>query len=362
MMFLKVALNSQKITRESSPSKGGQGGGGGREDTTMKQRMSQCFATSCTLKVPFGREGGFQPTALGEDRRGAAAAESSGLVALASNANVLEHLLTFLGADDILCLSNSSTKMLQSCANDELWGALCLSKFGVAGETSLRTSGLSCFRSLYAVLHALVPQQGVYCTLEDYPYGTIVKLRLDMEHVPFRFVAENLLPGQDRVHARLFDVRACEDWTVSPPRITLTTNCFHHHDPGFQAGRVRGKVAELRRVLRPGASIPAVGVFARHVRCCSQLVLGPGTDVLEVVWGKREQLTGTWWGEDEEEDEGACMATSQSHELASVSCAPCARLRDALQMGATLHHRLETMASVVTLWRLPCLFVAESNR
>ena len=62
------------------------------------------------------------------------------------------------------------------------------------------------------------------------------------------------------------------------------------------------------------------------------------------------------------EDEGACMATSQSHELASVSCAPCARLRDALQMGATLHHRLETMASVVTLWRLPCLFVAESNR
>ena len=64
--------------------------------------MSQCFATSCTLKVPFGREGGFQPTALGEDRRGAAAAESSGLVALASNANVLEHLLTFLGADDIL--------------------------------------------------------------------------------------------------------------------------------------------------------------------------------------------------------------------------------------------------------------------
>ena len=191
--------------------------------------------------------------------------------------STLEHVLPLLDLRGVRALGGASSHLLRACADDSLWTGLCWSAWGVAGDNALLTYNVTCFRALYAVLSAFGPLLGVYVSLDDYPYGNVLRARFDNGE----FIAENLVPDEDGSRARLFAVRFTQ--TAASALVTATTLCFHHHKPGSRAGHVVGRAARLRLVSRPQKPIAPSGVFAARVVCCSQLVVSPEQAVLQVL-------------------------------------------------------------------------------
>ena len=277
----------------------------------------------------------------------AATQKTSGkLVLSALTSNAIEHILAFLSADEINLLLRTSRGLHSLCVDEGLWSGLCLRKYGEAGEQTLLKYGLRSFSALFAVLSAFMPMQGVYTTLEDYPYGTVMVVRFDGGGL----IAESFTPDSNGACARLFEIRFRHDGPSDP--IRAVAKCFHHHRPGSHPGRIVGRAAEVRHVPRPGCPIPATGYFAAQVACCSELVLGSaGKGVLEVVFAKGEDqnIYGTWFtaapggdmwgggGEDEdvsEEDAG----------LSLVQGTPCKSLAEALNRGTRLLRALARLS------------------
>jgi hypothetical protein len=266
--------------------------------------------------------------------------------------NVLEHVLSFLGAEQIRMLSRASRSLLRDCADDALWSALCVSTWGVGGEEALRAYGLTCFRSLYAVLDTFCPLQGMYTSLEDYPHGTAVNVRFERGAL----IGEELVPNKQGELGRFFSIRISQDTGSS--EIKILSHCFRHDYRDAIPGIVTGIQAEIRQVPRPGHDIPASGVFAQTIACCSQLVLGPDK-ILEVVFDKGEDekrdLAGQWFLPEEEEQDA-------SVEVPSVPGERCQRLAEALMRGQSIHNLEETLAPVVTLWKVHTLLPCDANR
>ena len=294
-----------------------------REPLTGSTRPT--LSTAWRLKTSLGARGAPPP----DD-----GVQRAGLPALTSNA--IEHILAFLSADEIRLLVCASRSLHSLCADEGLWAGLCFQRFGVPassqGSSTLSTYGLPSFSSLFAVLSVFSPLQGVYSTLEDYPYGTVVVVRFEQGEL----IADSLVPDLSGACARLFAIRFHHD--ASSGAIKVVTKCLNHHRPGSLPGRILGRAAEVRRVPRPRTAIPATGFFATQVACCSELVLGTerGRGVLEVVFAKGEDqnIYGTWFGDcagSGDEDEGGDQDTSS--EVYSVEGAPCKRLAEALNRG-----------------------------
>jgi hypothetical protein len=225
------------------------------------------------ITVPFGTEGVQSIVQGNGDARHQQPVH--GLHALLHS--TLEHVLPLLGLRGLRALAGASSHILRACADDSLWTGLCWSAWGVAGDNALLTYNVACFRALYAVLSAFGPLLGVYVSLDDYPYGNVLRARFDNGE----FIAENLVPDEDGGRARLFAVRFSQ--TAASALVTATTLCFHHHKPGSRAGHVVGRAARLRLVSRPQKPIAPSGVFSARVVCCSQLVVSPEQAVLQVL-------------------------------------------------------------------------------
>ena len=306
------------------------------------------LSSAWSLPVPFaGAAAQRIVRESGDERR---APPPHGLHALLHS--VLEHVLPLLGLREVEALAGASPPLLVACADDSLFQGLCLSAWGVAGSAALRTYNVACFRALYAVLNAFGPLQGVYTSLNDYPYGNVLKARFDNGE----FVADNLVPDEGGGCARLFAVRFSQ--AAAPERITATTYCFHHHQPGSCVGHVAGKAARLRLVSQPQNPIAPSGVFAGRVACCSQLVVSPEHAVLEVLFNKscpESDLAGTWFMEEEDEaaeEEGAASATGR----------PCKKLAELLAIGLGVQDDEEALSAVVSIAKLPPLFVCNQSR
>ena len=288
------------------------------------------FSTRWQFKVPFS-----SAKRLSSQARGPA---TDGISVLTSNA--FEHLLSFLNLENIIMLSTASSDMLRACAEDGLWRALCLSRWGIAGEEALRVYGVDCFRALYAAVYSVANLEGVYCTLEDYPYGTIMILRFDNG----RIVAEDLVAStlnQPGV-CRLFEIQWTADSGESP-LLRVKAYCYHHLRGESSSDRVNGHVAELKTIPRPRSSLKPANSFRDIVACVSGLVLSPSPGVLELTWGTDHAIAGTWWGEAEEEEEdvgveGGPVVWAKGH----VS----PRLAEVLNLSRQNHHHKETSAEV----------------
>lgn len=216
------------------------------------------FSTKWKYKVPFGSDSvRGMLVAPSASAGNAPASHLHGLGWLTSN--VLEHVLSFLIAEHIRTLSCASRSLLRDCAEDSLWSALCMSTWGVAGDEALRTYGLTCFRSLYAVFNTFGPLQGMYTSLEDYPHGTAVNVRFEKGAL----IGEEIVPNKQGEIGTLFSIRFSQD--VGSPEIKVLSYCFRHdyRDEKATPGIVTGIEAEIRQVPRPGHDIPANGVFAQ---------------------------------------------------------------------------------------------------
>ena len=234
-------------------------------DGTATLAGSPTFSTEWKYKVPFAK------AAVVAGRNDSAA---NSQIADRLMISVLDHVVAFLSAEDIHLLACISSSVMRALADDSLWSGLVVSRWGIAGPEALATFGVSCSRSLFVLLNAFSPLQGLYTTLEDYPSGTAVLVRFDESG---QLVADDLIE-QEGTSGRLFQIRFSEP--AESDYIKVVSHVFHHHRPSSQAGLIIGKKAEVRHVPRPGLDIPACGVFAQSNNCCSQLVLGPQKGII----------------------------------------------------------------------------------
>jgi hypothetical protein len=223
------------------------------------------FSTEWKYKVPFAK------AAAAAGRNYSAATPQ---IADCLMISVLDHVVAFLNVEDIHLLACISSSVMRALADDSLWSGLVVSRWGIAGSEALSTFGVSCSRSLFVLLNAFSPLQGLYTTLEDYPSGTAVLVRFDESG---QLVADDLIE-QEGTSGRLFRIRFSEP--AESDYIKVVSHVFHHHRPSSQAGLIIGKKAEVRHVPRPGLDIPACGFFAQSNNCCSQLVLGPQKGII----------------------------------------------------------------------------------
>jgi hypothetical protein len=170
--------------------------------------------------------------------------------------NVLEQVLSFLDTTTLFNIGQSCSSLLSILADSSTWYHICKRRWSIPDPQVVLTElELSSYNAMFVALCSILPLQGCWQLLQDYPCGHIILLRYESG----RLIAEKYPAAEAGTPSpRLFAVSMAEQPARSGGTALHARAAVYDHDAAVSAAprharppaTVQASPARLRRLRR----------------------------------------------------------------------------------------------------------------